>query len=290
MSARRTVGPLPLAALFAAAACNSLSHQVAGPAPARVALLPFAGTLAPADRDLARELLAFRLRERGYLVQDTAATDRLLSESGWLTDAATFAPAAVPTATACTRLQVDACIVGTSFDRLQSNLVLWRRHALDASLALQRADGSPFWRANGRRTAHGGLVLQSGQLLRELQQQLDHGSPMQTLALLDDLIDAIAATVPSRSAAAAADATAATPPLLATAVPMPPHTTVSVDAPPTATVWLDLPGERAVPMASVGGGFAVTRDTPGAGPASVHARLPFAGAAAALATAPVVRR
>lgn len=187
-----------LAMLCTLGACGSVQHalhpEVA--APHSIAVLPFAGTAELGARDSARLLVHSRLRERGLLPVETAWTDRVLSERGWLTDPATFDPAGLPLAEVQAALGVDAVVFGQGFAESRWNLLLVRRHAFGGSLSIQRADGGVWWSAEHGASNLGGLLLASGQLLTELQAQTNHGTPMATLALLDEFVEDVVATVP----------------------------------------------------------------------------------------------
>lgn len=191
-------------ALPALSACGGVQHtlhpEVA--APHTIAVLPFAGTADLGARDCARLLVHSRLRERGLLPVETAWTDRVLSEHGWLTDPATFDPTALPVAQVQAALGVDAVVIGRDFAESRWNLVLVRRHAFGGALSVQRAGDGLWWSADHGASNLGGLLLASGQLLTELQAQTNHGTPMATLALIDEFVEDTVATVPLQDAKA----------------------------------------------------------------------------------------
>lgn len=186
-------------------ACGSVQHtlhpEVA--APHTIAVLPFAGTAELGARDCARLLVHSRLRERGLLPVETAWTDRVLSEHGWLTDPATFDPSVLPLAEVQAALGVDAIVFGQDFAESRWNLLLVRRHAFGGILSIQRPGGAVWWSADHGASNLGGLLLASGQLLTELQAQTNHGTPMATLALIDESVEDMVATVPLQATKAA---------------------------------------------------------------------------------------
>ena len=186
-------------------ACGSVHHtlhpEVA--VPHTVAVLPFAGTADLGARDCARLLVHSRLRERGLLPVETAWTDRVLSEHGWLTDPASFDPTGLPLAEVQVALGVDAVVFGQDFAETRWNLLLVRRHAFGGTLSVQRAGSGAWWSAEHGASNFGGLLLASGQLLTELQAQSNHGTPMATLALLDEFVEDVVATVPLQATKAA---------------------------------------------------------------------------------------
>lgn len=236
-----------VALALALGACGSVSSRFdAGPAPARVAVLPFAGRMALEERDTARELLVWQLREKGLTVLHTDATDRLLSENGWLADPALFAVGDLPIDQVCDRLGVDACVLGTDFDRRRVNFVLLRRHAVSGGFAAVRRDGSRWWTAAHTASTTGGFLLQSGQVFRELAAQGRHGTPREVAALLDQFVDEVTATVPAQTRRADPEPAEASDARLAAAGPT---LTVTAEAPANAMLWFDVDGgPQGVPM------------------------------------------
>ncbi|MFY9345284.1 MAG: hypothetical protein WAT39_22530, partial [Planctomycetota bacterium] len=160
-------------------------------------VLPFAGPAAPALRDSARQLLHSRLRALGYQVPELAWVDRVASERGWLSDPERFDPSPVPLAEVVAALGVDAVLVGTGIDETSFNIVLLRRHALGGSFALRDATGREPWSARHAAGSWGGFLLASGQVITELRAQADHGTPMASLALADELVADVAGTLPA---------------------------------------------------------------------------------------------
>jgi len=191
---------IALLACVATAACGGVSYQLSDAAPPRtVAILPVGGAVDLRVRELVRSLLQSQLQERGMLLVESSFTDRVLTESGWLHDPATFDPAAVPVADACQRLHVDAVVVGTKFDESSFNVYIIRRHAFGGSLRVALADGKAWWRTDHTVSHFGGLLLQSGQVFSELAAQTAHGTPMETVALVDGFVGEVTATLPRRA-------------------------------------------------------------------------------------------
>ncbi len=238
-------------------ACGGVQHTIRTnvPAPHTVAVLPFAGTADPAVRDSARLLVHSRLHARGLQVVECSWVDRLLSERGWLTDPARFDPAQLPLAQVTAALGVEAIAVGRDFDESRFNLLLVRRHSFGGRLELQLADGGAWWSSNHSASSLGGFLLASGQVVTELRAQGDYGTPMATLALLDEFVEDVLATVPMQELVPAAGSA----PQLHTArcERMPTITgerlVVEVAANPDATVCFDAPPLTGVPMSPVPG-------------------------------------
>jgi hypothetical protein len=248
----------PAALLLATlASCGAVSSRVRSdlPAPHTIAVLPFAGGAELAVRDSTRLLVNTRLRERGLLPVDCAWVDRILSERGWLGDPAKFDPSKLPLAEATMALGVDAVVVGRDFDESRFNLFLIRRHAFGGSLAMQNADGDAWWSAQHRASNLGGLLLASGQVITELQAQTAHGTPIATLALVDEFVEDTIATVPVQPSVIPPPTTAELRDLrverMANAHGE--RVLVEVHADARASVTFDLPASRSVPMAAVPG-------------------------------------
>lgn len=187
------------ALLLALPACGGVNHRLRNEIaqPATVAVLPFAGPANAPSRDATRALVQSRLAARGYRLVETNWVDRILSERGWLRDLATFDPSKVAVPEVIAALGVDAVVVGKGFDETSFNVLILRRHAFGGELAVQRADGV-WWSANHSAGSYGGFLLTSGQVFSELRAQGDHGTPMQTLALVDEFVGDVVATIPTR--------------------------------------------------------------------------------------------
>ncbi len=202
----RTVAAAP--ALAVLAACGGIGYTLDSsvPAPATVAVLPLHGEAPPGLRDAARQLLHSRLAARGYRVPELAWVDHVLAERGWLRDPARFTmdPAAVRDVV--TALGVDAIVVGTDFDESSFNVFLLRRHAFGGELAMRDAGGRAFWSSDHGASTFGGFLLTSGQVFAELRAQGEHGTPMASLALADELVADVAGTLPVRELVAPATA------------------------------------------------------------------------------------
>lgn len=194
----RVAGSIGLATLLAA--CGGVSARVHRdvPQPDRVAVLPLAGPAPACLREATRQLIHSRIRTRGYEVPETAWIDRVLSERGWLQDPATFRPEGLPLAEVAKALDVDAVVVGSSFDESRFNVLVLRRHAVSGDLALRLADGREMWSTSHSTGALGGFLLTSGQVFTELRAQGEHGSPMASLALADEFTADVLETLPRR--------------------------------------------------------------------------------------------
>ncbi|MEO6593965.1 MAG: hypothetical protein ABIP94_04355, partial [Planctomycetota bacterium] len=179
-------------------ACGGVSHtnRTDLPAPRTVAVLPFGGTADPDVREATRALVQSRLQSAGHRVVEAEWTDRVLSERGWLRDPAGFDPKSVPLAEAIEALGVDAIVVGSSFFESSFNVYLLRRHAFGGTVSLRLPDDTTWWSAEHTASTFGGFLLTSGQVFQELHAQGSHGTPMATLALADEFVSDVAATVP----------------------------------------------------------------------------------------------
>lgn len=246
------------ACAFLLAACGGVHHTIRRevPQPATLAVLPFGGEADAATREATRALLQSRLAARGYRPVEANWVDRVLAERGWLRDPAKFDPAKLPMPEVIEALGVDAAVVGTDFDETRFNIVVLRRHAFGGTLAVQRRDGV-YWTANHAAGSFGGFLLTSGQVFEELRAQGNHGTPMATLALVDEFVSDVVGTVPARTAGGAAVG----PPELAFVSASraagrdgSERLTVEGRATPGCTVTMDvLPAVRGVPMVAVPG-------------------------------------
>lgn len=219
----RTRSAALVAGAMLAAACGGVSHQLRRGAepPRSIAVLPFAGDADPELRAAGRALLQSRLRAAGYLVPEAEWVDRALSERGWLRDPDAFDATALPMAEATLALGVDAIAVGSDLCQSSFNVLLLRRHAVGGRLALVESDGRTYWAADHAASRFGGFLLTSGQVFEELRAQGVHRTPMATLALLDEFVADVAATVPTRAAATAAAPPPSVDEAIATRTPLP---------------------------------------------------------------------
>lgn len=186
--------------LLPTSACGGVHHVLRRdvPAPRTVAVLPFAGAADAAVREGTRALLASRLQARGYHVVASGWTDGVLAERGWLRDPADFDPAPLPLPQLVHALGVDAVAIGREFTESSFNVLILRRHSYGGAIALRDAEGRAFWSANHAASVQGGFLLTSGQVFAELRAQGEHGTPMETLALVDEFVTDVVATLPAR--------------------------------------------------------------------------------------------
>lgn len=193
---------LAACALLLTTGCGGVHHKLRSDitAPRTIAVLPFAGAADAGTREATRALVHSRLVTRGYRVVETAWVDCVLTEHGWLRDPATFDPAAVPVTDLLAALGVDAVASGRDLDESRFNILVLRKHSFGGVLAVERQDGT-WWSANHSAGAWGGFLLTSGQVFEELRAQGNHGTPMATLALIDEFVADTAATLPPRQAA-----------------------------------------------------------------------------------------
>jgi hypothetical protein len=167
------------------ASCASVSHtldpRVA--APHSIAVLPVEGTASLAERELARGLLVARLREHGFSVVESQHVDRVLSETGRMTDPDAFRVDLEAIPAIATRIGVDAILHIGSFDETNWNAIALRRHAISASLQIVTKDKSVWWKASHSVGEFGGFALKSGQVITELLAQGAHGQPQKKTAV-----------------------------------------------------------------------------------------------------------
>ena len=188
---------LPL--LLVLSACGGVSSHVAkGTAPATVAVLPVGGSADLGARELTRALFAARLGALGFHVVENAYVDRLLTERGWLRDPETFDVKAVPVKDAVLALGVDGVLLTADLDSSSFNMLIYRRQSVSGSVRLLDRNGAEWWSASYTASQTGGLLLKSGQVLSELRAQGAHGTPMATVALVDEFVEDTAATLPQQ--------------------------------------------------------------------------------------------
>lgn len=196
MSSGRALA-LALGALLTAA-CGGVSYRLHADVavPSTVAVLPFAGDSPSGLRDSARQLLHSRLRNIGYQVPELGWIDRVLTEHGWLRDPERFDPSGLPLDRIANALAVDAVMLGKDLDESSFNIVVLRRHAVSGSLIVRTAAGREFWSSDHGASTFGGFLLTSGQVFTELRAQGEHGTPMASLALVDEWIADVVGTLP----------------------------------------------------------------------------------------------
>lgn len=236
-----------------ATACGSVSHHVAAdvPAPTTIAVLPVPGPAPAGLRDAARQLLHSRLVARGYRCPELAWVDRVLSEHGWLGDADRFVPDAARLPEVLAALQADAALVADGLDESSFNVILLRRHAVGGRVAIRDATGRTFWSSDHGASTFGGFLLTSGQVFAELRAQGEHGTPMASLALVDEFVADVVGTVPLRETAAAPAAPTVAAVVARRTAPAPgtERVVVTARASTGATLRCDLePFVRGVPM------------------------------------------
>ena len=181
------------------ASCSGVSHRLDTnvPAPHSLAVLPVEGTASLAERELARGLLVARLREHGFSVVESQHVDRVLSETGRMTDPDAFRVDLEAIPAIATRIGVDAILHIGSFDETNWNAIALRRHAISASLQIVTKDKSVWWKASHSVGEFGGFALKSGQVITELLAQGAHGTSAASLGKIDTLVEDVAAALPS---------------------------------------------------------------------------------------------
>lgn len=251
------------------AGCGGVSYTVhdTSVAPTRVAVLPFAGEADLRTRDLARALLVARLRARGFAVPAVEAVDQRLAARGWLADPELFVPAVAMPAAMAQELGVDAVIVGTALSESSFNLLAIRRHAFGGEVACDRADGRRYLTCSHTASRFGGFLLMSGQVLAELRAQGQHGTPAQSIALVDEFVEDVAGVLPAPPASVAAPSELPLgEPMVARAdgaAATAQRWQVSLAAPAEAIVRIDFePGPVGVPTAWRDGNAVVAIDLP----------------------------
>lgn len=180
-------------------ACGGVNHVLRPEVrqPATIAVLPFAGPADAPTREATRALLQSRLLARGYRLPETSWVDRVLTERGWLRDPAAFDPSKLRAPEVAEALGVDAIAIGSEFDETRWNFVVLRRHSFGGKVAVQGDDGV-WWSTNHGAGSYGGFLLTSGQVFEELRAQGNHGTPMATLALVDEFVADVSGTIPVR--------------------------------------------------------------------------------------------
>lgn len=265
-------------------ACGGVNHVLRAEVsqPATIAVLPFAGPAEAPTREATRALLQSRLLARGYRLPETSWVDRVLTERGWLRDPADFDPSSLRVPEVAKALGVDAIAIGSEFDETRWNFVVLRRHAFGGRVAVQSDDGV-WWSTNHSTGSYGGFLLTSGQVFEELRAQGNHGTPMVTLALVDEFTADVSGTIPARQPV---DRTA-DPVITDVTTRRVPGTEgerliVEGRATPGCALRADLlPGHHGVPMVAIPeepGRYRGTHELPdGAMPAAitVHARTAF---------------
>jgi hypothetical protein len=275
--------PLPLVLL---AACGGVSsHLAKTPAPATVAVLPVSGTADPGARELTRALFTARLAALGFHVVENSYVDRMLSERGLLRDPEAFDTKAMPAKDLAAALGVDAVLVSSDLDSSSFNVFILRRQSVSGNVRLVDRQGSEWWSASYTASQTGGFLLKSGQVLSELRAQGEHGTPMATVALVDEFVEDVADTLPAQTPGGPAIGPGVPLVLADVAVERGPspiagceRLVVTAQSHEAAELEFDAPPTLAgVPMAHAGKMFVGAADVPvgKATAVKVHARSPY---------------
>ncbi len=259
-------------ALSLLASCAGVSHRLDArvASPHSIAVLPIEGSASLAERELARGLLVARLREHGFVVVESQHVDRVLSETGRMTDPDAFRAelGAIPAISHA--VGVDALLHVASFDESSWNAIALRRHSLSASLQIVTKDGAVWWSARHSVGELGGFALKSGQVITELLAQGAHGTSAASLGKIDTLLEDVAAVLPTDSDRAEHAEVAAAPParegrfestsVAAGRV----RTVVEVRCEEGMLLLVDVGPLQGVPMAGAGGVYRAAVDLPAA--------------------------
>jgi hypothetical protein len=257
-------------ALSLLASCAGVSHRLDArvAAPHSIAVLPVEGAASLAERELARGLLVARLREHGFVVVESLHVDRVLSETGRMTDPDAFGADLGAIAAIATSIGVDAVLHVASFDESNWNAIALRRHAISASLQIVTKDGAEWWSARHSVGEFGGFALKSGQVITELLAQGAHGTSAASLGKIDTLVEDVAAVLPTDSDRAEHAEVAAAPPARegrvesAAAASGRVRTVVEVRCEEGLLLVVDIGPLQGVPMAGAGGIYRAAVELP----------------------------
>lgn len=257
-------------ALSLLASCAGVSHQLDARVspPHSIAVLPVEGSASLAERELARGLLVARLREHGFVVVESQHVDRVLSETGRMTDPDAYRAEFESIPAIARAIGVDALLHVGSFDETNWNAIAVRRHALSASLRIVDENGAVWWSARHSVGELGGFALKSGQVITELLSQGAHGASAASLGKLDTLVDEVAAVLPTDSDRDRHADVAAAPSVrdgrveAKTAEPGRVRTIIEVRCEEGLLLVVDVGPLQGVPMAGAGGVYRAAVDLP----------------------------
>jgi hypothetical protein len=191
----RGSSPFALPLILAACGVNAVVDEGVEP-PRRLAVLPLEGTIPWRDRELIRSMLRERLRTLRLTVIENEYTDRVLSERGWMRDPERFRFDAAQLSEQCAALGVDGLVRGSAFDADELDVGVAFRDAIRGAVECHRSDGRRHWRIEHSETQSGGLALRSGQVITAVREQLEHGSSVAFVALIEDWLDTVLAVLP----------------------------------------------------------------------------------------------
>lgn len=236
--------------------CAGLKHgaDLDLPPPRVIAILPVSGGLSALDRDLVRALLRNRLATRRVRVVENDWVDRKLIASGWLADEQ-FEPEKLDPVRVCTALQVDGFVIGSAFRESRLDLLLYFRRSFSGRLDWWNEGGSKRWWVEHSKSKSGGLVVQSGQILKAFRTTTGRAAPTGFTHNVEAWLDESLATLPEWSVAA--DDEEGRPTITSVALDVSAdgrRVDVTASADPGAELRFDLAEARHVPMTEVAQG------------------------------------
>ncbi|MEE8143224.1 MAG: hypothetical protein V3T77_08990 [Planctomycetota bacterium] len=164
--------------------------------PSVVAVLPMGGEATPRELNYLRSRVREQLRVRYLNVFENDYVDRVLSERGWLADPDRFDPEALPVAEVREALGVEGVVMGHDFRSGYWNFLLLYRRSLRGVVGMYVAGGEHSWQARHRVSRSGGILLELGQIFSALRNQFQSGSPRVFVALAEEFVADVLATLP----------------------------------------------------------------------------------------------
>jgi hypothetical protein len=166
-------------ALASAAACSAATKVVQpleGEPPSTIAVLPPEGTLSSRSKAILRGLLGSLLADRNYAKLDDEIVDSRLASAGYSPWNPDWLPADEALASFGRSIGAEGLVLAEDFvdDRFSAGVVF--RRGLTGTLRLLDArTGKTVWKAEVGSSDSGGVLLESGQVIRALSETIESG-------------------------------------------------------------------------------------------------------------------
>jgi len=173
----RIAGLLASLAMPACAASTKVVQPLDGDPPSRIAVLPFEGDLSPRARAILRGLVGSLLADRNYAKLDDEVVDSRLALDGHAPWNGTWLPADEALAAFGRSIGAEGLVLGEGFsDSRFSAGVVFRRGLTGGLRLLDSRTARTIWRAEVGSSDTGGVLLESGQVIRALADTIGSGS------------------------------------------------------------------------------------------------------------------
>jgi hypothetical protein len=197
--ALKGAGLLAILTLFLGA-CRITKNRFpgfAGAPPKTLAVLAPEGTFPERGRQILRQLVGGHLEERQYEVLDDEFVDLQLTRAGFDPGAEKWLPGDAELAKAGSALGADVLVILSRFEDEQvSAAVLYQRGLGGVVRWLDTRTARTVWSTEVSITKFGGLAIESGQVVKALENNFENGSEAAFVRLASAIARDVAAEVP----------------------------------------------------------------------------------------------